>query len=633
MKTTASSQPEHMLYVAMPYDQGKSGISAYIRATLHELSGRRSLSLVALERDLPALSACLQPGDHKIQTLSSFWGNPVASLLWFLLFLPRLVKKPEIGQVFIPAGNRRCLIQSSKPVVTTVHDLAPLRLTRKYDPLRQFYLRKILPWLLRRAGKLMAISKSTAQDLTELVGIPALEISLALNGYDSGRFCPQTQPEDSQVLKRHGLDRAFAAPYLLYVARIENPGKNHLGLLKAWQLLPESLRGQYQLVFAGSDWKGAETVHAWVRENQPENVKFLGFVPDEDLPALYRHAHLYVQPSLYEGFGIPLVEAMASGVAVLSSNGGALPEVGGTAVQLVDPTPQALATGMERLLHSPELRAEMVKAGLQRAQEFSWSQHAQVIADLAQPKETLTLQGLKLYNGRMAQVLELLKARIQARQQTRLYYVNADCLNLAWQDRAYRSALQEADLLLPDGSGVALGAKLTGQTLIENLNGTDMFLPLCELAQNQGYKVWFLGGRPEVNRALCEQAQARWPQLKIAGSQHGYIGPEQHAALLQQIREDAPDILFVAMGAPQQERWIQTHAEHLQVPLILGVGGLFDFYSGRIPRAPMLLRRLGLEWTWRLLQEPARLWKRYILGNPLFVWRMLRAGRQAPRFS
>ncbi|PIQ24158.1 hypothetical protein COW36_10675 [bacterium (Candidatus Blackallbacteria) CG17_big_fil_post_rev_8_21_14_2_50_48_46] len=633
MSPTIRSAQKQMLYVAMPYDQGKSGISAYIRATLSELSARRNLSLVALESDLPALKVCLQPGEHNLQALPAFWGHPLASLLWFFWVLPRLVKKPEIGQVFIPAGNRRCLIQSPKPVVTTVHDLAPLRLARKYDPLRQFYLRRILPWLLKHAGKLVAISSSTAHDLSELVGIPAADISLAPNGYDAQRFQAQAQPEDPQVLLRHGLRGESALPYLLYVARIENPGKNHLGLLKAWQQLPEGLRQQYQLVFAGSDWKGAETVHAWVRENQPENVKFLGFVPDEDLPALYRHASLYVQPSLYEGFGIPLVEAMASGVAVLSSNCGALPEVGGKAVQLVDPTPQALATALERLLQSPDLRAEMARAGIQRAQDFSWSRHTQVIAELAQPTETLTLQGLKLYNGHMSQVLELLKARIRAHQQTRLYYVNADCLNLAWQNKAYRSALQEADLLLPDGSGVALGAKLTGQTLIENLNGTDMFLPLCEMAQKQGLKLWFFGGRPEVNQALCTQVQARWPQLKIAGSQHGYISPDQHAELLKQIREDAPDILFVAMGAPQQERWIQVHAELLQVPLILGVGGLFDFYSGRIPRAPLLLRRLGLEWTWRLLQEPSRLWKRYILGNPLFVWRMLRAGRQAPRFS
>jgi exopolysaccharide biosynthesis WecB/TagA/CpsF family protein len=622
-----------MLYLAMPYDQGKSGISAYIRATLKELSGRRNLTLIALKSDLPALQACLQPGDHRIVALANFWGNPLASLLWFLLLLPRLVKAPDISQVFVPAGNRRCLINASKPVVTTVHDLAPLRLERKYDPLRQFYLSRILPWLLARAGKLVAISNSTATDLTELAGIPATEITLAPNGYESQRFHAQPQADDSEVLVRHGLQADLAHPYLLYVARIEHPGKNHLGLLQAWQLLPEDLRSQHTLVLAGSDWKSAEVVHAWVNEHQPQNVKFLGFVPDQDLPALYRHASLYVQPSLYEGFGIPLVEAMASGVAVLSSNCGALPEVGGQAVQLVEPTPQAMAIAIERLLQRPELRRQMAQAGLKRAQQFSWERHAQVIAELAQPSEKVVLQGLALFNGPMSQVLDTITARIQARQQTRLYYVNADCLNLAWHDSTYRQALQQADLLLPDGSGVSLGAKLTGQKLVENLNGTDMFLPLCEMAQAQGLKVWFLGGKPEVNPALVAQVQARWPKLQIVGAHHGFIRPEQEKSLLQQIRNDAPDILFVAMGAPRQELWIQTHAETLQIPLMLGVGGLFDFYSGRIPRAPILLRRLGLEWCWRLLQEPTRLWQRYLIGNPLFVLRMLRAGKQAPRFS
>lgn len=619
-----------VLYVALPYDQGRSGISEYIRATLRELSGRHDVCLLALERDLPELEACLAPGQHRLLPLANHWEQPLASLWFFSMRLPGIARRSGVDAVFIPAGNRRCLISSPVPVVTTVHDLAPLRLQRKYDPLRQLYLQRVLPALLRRAGQLVAISEQTRSDLASLTGIHG--VSLALNGC-SGRFSPAPRPGDELVLMRHRLKTGSGTGYILYVARIEHPGKNHLGLIQAWQALPPDLRQGRELVLAGSDWKGAEQVHAWMREHGPEGVRFLGYVPDSELPVLYRHAELYVQPSLYEGFGLPLIEAMNSGTPVLSSNCGALPEVGGSAVRLSDPTPEALQQALAELLRHPQQRRELVAAGFKRAREFSWQRHGEILSQKLTEHQAdghLSLLGLKIFNGSREQVLTEISTRLQTRQTTRLYFINADCLNLSCTDPAYRQALQKAELCLPDGSGVALGARLTGQQLVANLNGTDLFPDLCELAQTQGLKVWFLGGQPDVNTALVQQLQQRWPKLKIAGHQHGFTPPDARPALLARLRSDRPDILFVALGAPAQELWIQRHADELEIPLMLGVGGLFDFYSGRIPRAPHWLRRLGAEWCWRLLQEPARLWKRYLVGNPLVIARLLRYGRSAP---
>lgn len=620
-----------LLYLAMPYDQGRSGISEYIRSTLKEISQTKVVHLVALKSDLPTLESCLAPGQHRITGLADFWGQPVFSLLWFLLILPLQLRQWQPESVFAPAGNRRLVLGAPCPLLTTIHDLAPLRLRKKYDPLRQFYLTQIWPRMLKQAGSLLAISQQTADDLVELAGIDKKKIIIAPNGYDPTRFHPHTEAEDAERLAKYGLAPNSQKPYLLYVARIEHPGKNHLGLLTAWMALPAALRQSHTLVLAGSDWKGAEVVHDWVARHQPENVRFTGFVPEGDLPALYRHAKLYLQPSLYEGFGLPLVEAMASGVPVLCSQRGALPEIGAEAVRYFDPAqPEALVTALTELLQQAPARAQLIQKGFQRALDFSWKEHAtKILAPLTAPAY-LRLQGLKLRNAHLPEVLQELGERIRTRTLTRLFYVNADCLNLAWQNRAYRSALNGADLLLPDGSGVALGARMTGQNLLENLNGTDMFVPLCEQALAQGWRVWFLGGRPEVNMGLVQSLQARWPGLQIVGHHHGYFAPEDEPALLEQIRVDQPDLLFVAMGAPQQELWISTYAETLGVPVLLGVGGLFDFYSGRIPRAPQWLRRLGLEWSWRLLQEPLRLWRRYLIGNPLFVLRMLRSGKGAP---
>ncbi|MGE3726020.1 MAG: WecB/TagA/CpsF family glycosyltransferase [Candidatus Sericytochromatia bacterium] len=627
-------KPKSILYLAMPYDQGQSGISEYIRATLKELSKQTSVQLVALNADLPELTTCLAPGSHRVKGIANYWGHPILSLLWFLVILPWQLRKAVPEAVFVPAGNRRLLLQKTFPQISTVHDLAPLRLPKKYDPLRQFYLTRLLPMMLKRAGKLVAISQQTADDLVELADIAPEQIRLAPNGYDASRFVQPPAPDDFERLARLGLMMSTdkPKPYLLYVARIENPGKNHIGLLKAWMALPSFLRKKHTLVLAGSDWKGAEGVHQWVAEHKPENVVFTGFVQDADLPTLYRHAQLYLQPSLYEGFGLPLVEAMASGCPVLSSNRGALAEVGGDAVCLVDPLEEgALAQALLTLMVSPQARHALVKKGLQRALDFSWERHAQAILAELLPSPSLRLQGLELRNAHLDQVMAEISERVHARIPTRLYYVNADCLNLAWSDLAYRQALEAADLLLPDGSGVALGARMTGQSLIENLNGTDMFVPLCEQAISNNWRVWFLGGRPEVNLSLVQNLQLRWPDLQIAGHHHGYYDASQEAEIVKTIREAQPHILLVAMGAPQQERWIAQYAGSLQVPLMMGVGGLFDFYSGRIPRAPQLLRKLGLEWTWRLLQEPLRLWRRYLLGNPLFVLRMLRTGKRAPQ--
>ncbi|MGV3526675.1 MAG: WecB/TagA/CpsF family glycosyltransferase [Candidatus Sericytochromatia bacterium] len=626
------TQASPLLYVAMPYDQGKSGISAYMRATVKALSAERPLVLVACQQDMAELAACLTPGEHRLLPLGDVWAHPVLSLLCFWLVLPRLIRQQGVQDVFVPAGNRRCLALPGLQVVTTVHDLAPLRLQGKYDALRQLYWRHVLPRLLRRAGQLLAISEQTARDLRELLGLEAAAV--APNGYDAAQFQEAPQPHDAEVWRRHGLyDAATDQPceYVFYVARLEHPGKNHLGLLQAWQRLPAALRARHRLVLAGSDWHGAETVHAWLAQHRPENVHVLGYVDAADLPALYRGACLYAQPSLYEGFGLPLLEAMISGVPVLSSNRGALPEVGGQAVRLSEPDAASLAQALQELLTQPALRQRLRRAGLERAAQFSWQRHAQTVLHLCRHTDSLRLQGLSLQNAPLPEVMAQLGQRIKRRQPTRLYYVNADCLNLAWHHRAYRQALLAADLLLPDGSGVALGARLTGQRLVANLNGTDMFVPLCEEAQAQGWRVWFLGGRPEVNASLLEQVQARWPGLQIAGAQHGFYAPEHTDAVCERIRADRPDVLFVALGAPQQELWIQAHAASLGVPLMLGVGGLFDFYSGRIPRAPLWLRRIGCEWSWRLWQEPARLWRRYLIGNPLFVWRMLRAGRHTPQ--
>lgn len=204
-----------------------------------------------------------------------------------------------------------------------------------------------------------------------------------------------------------------------------------------------------------------------------------------------------------------------------------------------------------------------------------------------------------------------------------IFYVNADCLNKCYEDEGYRSLLKESDYVLPDGIGINLACRMLGSAMKENVNGTDMLPFLCEMAKRRGLKFFLLGGKPGVADKMAEMI-AEFYEVEVAGVQHGYFDHERESkGVVDRINGSGADILLVAFGAPLQEKWISTHKSKLTVGAALGVGGLFDFYSGNTRRAPRWLRELGLEWVYRIIQEPGRMWRRYVIGNPLFLYRVL----------
>lgn len=205
----------------------------------------------------------------------------------------------------------------------------------------------------------------------------------------------------------------------------------------------------------------------------------------------------------------------------------------------------------------------------------------------------------------------------------RVAFVNADCVNQAAGDVSYRDALAQMDALLPDGSGLAVAAAMTGQRFDSNLNGTDLFPVICEEARRTGKSIYFLGGKTGVAQSAALAAQAQFPGLRIAGFEHAYFEQEAEAGVVARVNASEADILLVAMGAPHQEKFITRHSDTLTVPVCMGVGGLFDFISGNMPRAPKPIRKVGMEWAWRLACEPRRLAKRYLIGNPVFIARAI----------
>jgi len=201
-------------------------------------------------------------------------------------------------------------------------------------------------------------------------------------------------------------------------------------------------------------------------------------------------------------------------------------------------------------------------------------------------------------------------------------FVNPYCVNVAAGHRGYRRVLGRAALVLPDGIGIKIGSDMLATPLKQNVNGTDLFPRLCELLQARGDSLFLLGGGPGVAQSVADEISRRWPGVRVAGVRDGFFAVADEGRVAEQVRESGADVLLVARGVPTQDLFIDRYLPLLGVKIAMGVGGLFDFVSGRIDRAPMWMRESGLEWVYRLLQEPGRMWQRYLVGNLTFLARV-----------
>ena len=232
------------------------------------------------------------------------------------------------------------------------------------------------------------------------------------------------------------------------------------------------------------------------------------------------------------------------------------------------------------------------------------------------------VRGIRLTNVGMEDALNAIDAALASGNPARIAFVNADCVNLAARDEGYRDSLEAMDWIFVDGIGMRLAGWILEQNIRDNVNGTDLFPKLCAELAMRGRSLFLLGAKPGVAAAAADWARAHYPGLRIAGAEDGYFPESASPEVARRIRQARPDVLLVAMGAPRQEHWIARHAAAAGATVTLGVGGLFDYYSGNIPRAPGWMRRAGLEWVFRLIQEPGRLWKRYLVGNFSFLLRI-----------
>lgn len=217
---------------------------------------------------------------------------------------------------------------------------------------------------------------------------------------------------------------------------------------------------------------------------------------------------------------------------------------------------------------------------------------------------------------------------IRDREHALVLNVNAHCLNLCYRDGKLRDLMNRAAVVFCDGAGVMLAARILGERIPERITYADWMWQLAEFAEAEGYSLYFLGGRPGFADDAAERLKERCPDLKVVGVHHGYFdrssGSPENEAVIEEINAIRPDILLVGFGMPLQEYWLMRNWSRIDASVALTGGAVFGYISGRLRRGPRLLTDHGFEWLARLLVQPRHLWRRYLIGNPLFLSRVLR---------
>jgi len=239
--------------------------------------------------------------------------------------------------------------------------------------------------------------------------------------------------------------------------------------------------------------------------------------------------------------------------------------------------------------------------------------------------ECKLILGIKVHSVDTATALDTIKEFVRSGKPHMVVTADSSAVVLARRDGELREIINSADLVTPDSIGILWAARRFGTPLPERVSGVDLVQAMCERAAKSGYRVFLLGAAPGVIDGAARNLTEQHPGLTIAGTHHGYFRAHESPLVVGKIREASPDLLFVGMGIPLQEKWIKAHLEEMQVPVAMGVGGTFDVISGRVKRAPEWMQRRGLEWFHRLASNPRKI--RKCITLPVFVLMVLRAGK------
>ena len=441
------------------------------------------------------------------------------------------------------------------------------------------------------------------------------QLHLVENGVDTTKFANAGATE--------------CQPHMVFIGRFSQ-NKGILKLLAAFNNLKQQ-HPQWQLSLIGKDWDNQlQLIQQFITGHKLNNsVHLLIEASDQEIRDHLSKISYLASASEYEGFGLTVIEGMAAGLLPLVS---AIPSFKAIVSQaklgqIVDyQSPHQAAEQIanyhqHRLEGYPKAR----QAAITASSQYDWNQVAERFTSLY-PKvgnQSHQIQGVKMDRRNGDELIAELDRHIDGNSQLQLAFANAHTINLSRRDNELKLILNNS-LVINDGLGVHIASRWKyGSGFIENLNGTD-FVPRY-LQQSQRHLRVFLLGATEANVSRCfETWQQQYPRHSWVGYHHGFEPASQQTALCQQIKDSSANLVIVAMGNPLQERWLAHHLSDTGANIGIGVGALFDFTANAIPRAPNWIRSIRCEWLYRLLLEPRRMWRRYILGNLTFLYFTLR---------
>ena len=233
-------------------------------------------------------------------------------------------------------------------------------------------------------------------------------------------------------------------------------------------------------------------------------------------------------------------------------------------------------------------------------------------------KNRIEMMGCKVDNLSMEETLQTIEGFILSGRPHQHVVVNVDKLVKASRDPELRQIINDCALINADGMPVVWASRLLGKGLKERVAGVDLFESLMQRSAEKGWRVYLLGAREEVVSGVSSIYQNKYPDLTIAGYRNGYWKPEEEAGVVQQVKAAKADLLFVAISSPKKEQFLGKYQEEMQIPFAMGVGGTFDVAVGKVKRAPVWMQKNGLEWFYRFLQEPRRMFRRYFIDDMAF---------------
>lgn len=361
---------------AFVFDDGKSGISNYIENTLFNLANNHEVYVAILKKDIKNFTR--KHANIHFIPFPNILENSILNLIFHMFILPFFIRK-DYDFIFLPAANRRLMAFYPKFTIATFHDLSQFNVNSKYDLFRMFYIKHIIPIFLKPIDEIIAVSNNTKLDLEKYFHINSKKITINYNGLDTNLFKKQNKGSD-EIKKKLSLSK----DYFLYVSRIEHPGKNHLNLIKAYELLPSEIKEKYDLVLVGNARENAEVVFDYISNSKDkDSIKVLGFLENEELPIVFSNAKLFIFPSFYEGFGIPLIEAMAMEIPTLCASNSSLLEIGKSVSKFFDEhNPSNISSVILEVLNDEQMQKHMISSGLSELKKYDWSYHANKIIEL-----------------------------------------------------------------------------------------------------------------------------------------------------------------------------------------------------------------------------------------------------------